>query len=76
MLQDQGRNTLGDLDRVAHQIVGASRARKDLTNLLTTFSANDPQMLVTIDREKAKAIGIPLSQITDYAGRVHGIGST
>ena len=64
MLQDQGSNTLSDLDRVAHQIVGASRARKDLTGLLTTFSANDPQVLVTIDREKAKAMNIPLSQIT------------
>jgi len=64
MLQDQGNNTLSDLDRVAHQIVGASGARKDLTGLITTFSANDPQMLVTIDREKAKAMNIPLSQIT------------
>ena len=26
MLQDQGKNTLTDLDRVAHQMVGASRA--------------------------------------------------
>jgi len=65
MLQDQGGNTLADLDRVAHQIVGASRARKDLTGLLTTFSANDPQVLVTIDREKAKTMGISLSQITN-----------
>ena len=65
MLQDQGANTLSDLDRVAHQIVGASRARKDLVGLLTTFSANDPQELVTIDREKAKTMNIPLSQITD-----------
>jgi HAE1 family hydrophobic/amphiphilic exporter-1 len=64
MLQDQGKNTLADLDRVAHQIVSASRARKDLTGLLTTFSANDPQVLVTIDREKAKAMSVPLSQIT------------
>jgi HAE1 family hydrophobic/amphiphilic exporter-1 len=64
MLQDQGNNTLGDLDRVAHQIVGASKQRKDFTGLMTTFSANDPQMLVTIDREKAKAMNIPLSQIT------------
>jgi HAE1 family hydrophobic/amphiphilic exporter-1 len=68
MLQDQGKNTLTDLDRVAHQIVAASRARPDLTNLLTTFSANDPQMLVTIDREKAKTMGIPLSQITSTLG--------
>jgi len=68
MLQDQGGNTLSDLDRVAHQIVGASKARKDLSGLITTFSANDPQELVTIDREKAKAMDIPLSQITNTLG--------
>jgi HAE1 family hydrophobic/amphiphilic exporter-1 len=63
MLQDRGSNTLGDLDRVAHQMVGASRASADLTGLFTTFSSSDPQMLVTIDREKAKALSVPLSQI-------------
>jgi HAE1 family hydrophobic/amphiphilic exporter-1 len=68
MLQDQGGNTLTDLDRVAHQIVSASSGRKDLTGLFTTFSANDPQVLVTIDREKLKAMDVPLSQITDTLG--------
>ncbi len=67
-LQDRGGNTLSDLDRVAHQIVSASRSEKQLTNLLTTFSANDPQEQVTIDRDKAKAMGIPLSQITSTLG--------
>src|SRR6185437_4921076 len=64
VLEDSGKNTITDLDRVAHQIVAASRARKDIAGLITTFSANDPQVLVTIDREKAKAMNIPLSQIT------------
>jgi HAE1 family hydrophobic/amphiphilic exporter-1 len=65
ILQDQGKNTLADLDRVAHQMVGMSRAPgSHVTGLLTTFSANDPQTLVIIDREKAKALNIPLSQIT------------
>ena len=64
MLQDEGGNSLGDLDRIAHQIVGAGGAHKELTNLFTTFSANDPQELVTIDRAKAKAMGVPLSQIS------------
>jgi len=68
VLQDSGGNTLSDLDRVAHQIVGAGRARKDITGLITTFSANDPQELVTIDREKAKSMNVPLSQITDALG--------
>jgi len=68
VLQDTGNNTLSDLDRVAHQIVNGAGARKDLTSLITTFSANDPQVLVTIDREKAKAMQIPLSQITTALG--------
>ena len=73
ILQDQGRNTLGDLDRVAHQIVGASRAPgSHLARLQTTFSSNDPQILVTIDREKAKAMNIPLSQVTTTLGVLMG----
>jgi len=63
MLLDQGGNSLTDLDRVAHQIVGAGNARKDLAGLITTFSANDPEELVSIDREKAKAMSVPISQI-------------
>jgi hydrophobic/amphiphilic exporter-1 (mainly G- bacteria), HAE1 family len=68
VLEDRGQNTLADLDRVAHQMVGASRASKDLTGLLTTFSANDPQLLVTIDREKAKSLNVPLTQIATTLG--------
>ena len=65
ILQDGGRNTFGDIDRIAHTMVGAARAPgAGLTNLNTTFTANDPQFTVAIDRQKAKAIGVPLSQIT------------
>jgi HAE1 family hydrophobic/amphiphilic exporter-1 len=63
-LQDLGRNTLGDLDRVAHQIIGASRQGKELTNLYTSYTASDPQLLISIDRVKAKALGVPFSQIS------------
>ena len=63
MLQDRGGNTLSDLDRVAHQIVNTGATHKDLVDLFTTFSANDPQELVTIDRVKAKAMGVSITQI-------------
>jgi hypothetical protein len=43
-------------------------ARKDLTGLFSTYTANDSQFLVTIDREKAKSLHIPLQQITDTLG--------
>lgn len=67
-LQDLGRNTLEDLDRVAHQIVAAGRGDKRLTGLYTSYTANDPQLLVTIDREKAKALGVSFSQIASTLG--------
>ncbi len=63
-LQDLGKNTLEDLDRVAHQMIAAGSQRKDLVGLYTSYRASDPQLLVKIDRQKAKAMGIPLSQIT------------
>jgi HAE1 family hydrophobic/amphiphilic exporter-1 len=65
ILQDAGRNTFGDIDRIAHTIVGQSRAPgSGLTGMNTTFTANDPQLLVSIDREKAKTMGVSMSQIT------------
>ena len=67
-LQDLGRNTLQDIDSIAHKIVAGSRQRQDLTGLFTSFTANDPQQLVQIDREKAKAIGVPISQVTQALG--------
>jgi HAE1 family hydrophobic/amphiphilic exporter-1 len=63
-LQDLGRNTLQDLDRVAHQIVGASRQDHKLVGLYTSYTATDPQLLITINREKAKALGVSISQIS------------
>jgi HAE1 family hydrophobic/amphiphilic exporter-1 len=73
ILQDGGRNTFGDIDRVAHTIVGQSRAPgSGLTGMNTTFTSNDPQVLVTINREKAKTMGVPFSQITATMGTFMG----
>jgi HAE1 family hydrophobic/amphiphilic exporter-1 len=73
ILQDGGRNSFGDIDRIAHTIVGQARIPgSGLTGMNTTFTANDPQILVTIDREKAKAIGVPFNQITSALGTFMG----
>lgn len=72
ILQDGGRNTFGDIDRVAHTMVGQARAGHELTGLNTTFTSNDPQVLVSIDREKAKSIGVPFNQITAAMGTFMG----
>lgn len=72
ILQDGGRNTFGDIDRVAHIMVGQARMGHELTGMNTTFTSNDPQVLVTIDREKAKAVGVPFNQITAAMGTFMG----
>ncbi|HEX3986046.1 MAG TPA: multidrug efflux RND transporter permease subunit [Acidobacteriaceae bacterium] len=64
-LEDRGTNTLGDLDRVAHAIAARATQNKDLTGMYTSFTSNDPQVLVRIDRDKAKALGVPFGQISD-----------
>jgi hydrophobic/amphiphilic exporter-1 (mainly G- bacteria), HAE1 family len=64
-LIDLGGHTLQDLDKTTHELTRAGAGRKDLTGLFTTFTAGDPQYVITIDREKAKSLHIPLSQITD-----------
>jgi len=75
VLEDQGRNTLQALANTANQLAAQSRTNPDLAGLFTSFTANDPQYLVHIDREKAKSLQVPLNQITNalqvYMGSVY-----
>jgi hydrophobic/amphiphilic exporter-1 (mainly G- bacteria), HAE1 family len=64
-VQDQGGHTLQELDQVTQDVIRRGGQRQDLAGLFTTYSASDPQFLVIIDREKAKSLHVPLSQITD-----------
>ncbi len=68
VVQDQASHTLEELSNTTHEIIRQAGERKDLVGLYTPFTANDPQYLVTIDREKAKSLHVPLSQITDTLG--------
>jgi len=67
-VQDQSSHTLQDLDKVTHDIVRQGTGGKDLAGLFTDYTASDPQLVVTIDRAKAKSLHVPLSQITDTLG--------
>jgi HAE1 family hydrophobic/amphiphilic exporter-1 len=68
VVQDQAAHPLEELAATAQGLLQQASQRKDLTRLFTSFTANDPQYLVTIDREKAKSLHVPLSQITDTLG--------
>ncbi len=65
VIQDQGGHSLDDLSKVANEIAQQGNTSGKVTGLFTGFTANDPQLVVTIDREKAKAVHVPLQQIAD-----------
>ncbi len=74
-LEDLGRNSLQTIANTANTLVAQGNGGGKLTGLFTSFTANDPQYLVRIDREKAKSLQVPFSQITDalqvYMGSVY-----
>jgi hydrophobic/amphiphilic exporter-1 (mainly G- bacteria), HAE1 family len=74
-LEDLGRNSLQTIAEKANALVAQGNASKDTTGLFTSFTANDPQYLVRIDREKAKSLQVPLTQVTNtlqgYMGSVY-----
>ena len=68
VVQDQGAHRLDELASAVQGLMQQASQRKDLSQVFTQFTANDPQYVVTIDREKAKSLHVPLSQITDTLG--------
>jgi HAE1 family hydrophobic/amphiphilic exporter-1 len=64
-LEDLGRNTVQNLANTATKLVNAGNQDKSLAGLFTAFTANDPQYLVKIDRDRAKSLQVPFSQVTD-----------
>ncbi|HET9363673.1 MAG TPA: efflux RND transporter permease subunit, partial [Candidatus Angelobacter sp.] len=64
-LQQTGSGTLDDLESVVHKIIAKANTRPELVHpLFTSFTARDPQFVVQIDRERAKSLNVPFSQIT------------
>ncbi len=64
-LEDRGGNTPDALSGVAWGLIGAASQSPDLQRMFTSFTSNDPQYLVDIDREQARRLGVPINQIAD-----------
>ncbi len=66
-LQQTGAGSLEELENTMHQLIGAASQRKELQpqSLFATYSARTPQFKIDIDREKAKALGVSFTEISD-----------
>jgi HAE1 family hydrophobic/amphiphilic exporter-1 len=63
-LQDRrGVNDLASLVQVANSVIGKANQSQDLQRVFTTFSANTPQYTIEIDRNRAKALNVPVNDI-------------
>jgi HAE1 family hydrophobic/amphiphilic exporter-1 len=65
VLDQGGATDINNLAAATFGLIGASQQSPRVTGLFSAFTANDPQLAVDIDREKARALGLPLSEITN-----------
>jgi hydrophobic/amphiphilic exporter-1 (mainly G- bacteria), HAE1 family len=61
---DQSGADINTLARGAYAVMGAAAQSPLVRGVFTSFTANDPQVLVSIDRQRALAAGVPLGELT------------
>jgi HAE1 family hydrophobic/amphiphilic exporter-1 len=62
-LEQKGNLSLAELARVAGGYLRLGNRDPVLRNVFTQFRSDSPQLVVTIDRDKANSLGIPLASI-------------
>ena len=62
-LQNRGDGGAKRLAEVSQQFMGAAAQSKQLGGVQTLWRANTPQLSVDVDRERAKALGVPLDEL-------------
>jgi hydrophobic/amphiphilic exporter-1 (mainly G- bacteria), HAE1 family len=61
---DQSGTDISTLARGAFAVMGAASKSPLVRNVFTAFTANDPQLVVSVDRQRALASGLSLNEIT------------
>jgi HAE1 family hydrophobic/amphiphilic exporter-1 len=64
-LLDQSGGPIENLEAAAQQLIAQGNQTPGLTALFTQFTANDPQLVVNIDRSQAKSLGMSLGDVTN-----------
>ena len=64
-LQDRSGGSLESLSQAAQRVIQAANRRPELRGVSTTFSTTVPQYRIDVDRDKAKALGVPIATIFD-----------
>ncbi|MFN7978813.1 MAG: multidrug efflux RND transporter permease subunit [Vicinamibacterales bacterium] len=62
---DQTGGDITGLANATFSVVGQGNQSGRVAGLFSSFRADDPQLKVEIDRDKARALGLPLREVTD-----------
>jgi len=62
-VQDRTGGKLTKLNKYVQEIIKKARKRPELMGMHTTLNTNVPQYMITIDKDKAKALGITIADI-------------
>lgn len=63
MIQDRGDRGYGELYKATQALVGAAYGSQKLQQVYSGYTVNVPQLEADVDREKAKAQGVPLANL-------------
>ncbi|HEY9800756.1 MAG TPA: efflux RND transporter permease subunit [Leptolyngbyaceae cyanobacterium] len=65
-LQDRGDRNNSDINnlvKISHDLIGRANQTPGLQGVFSTYTANAPQLLIEVDREKAEALQVPVRDI-------------
>ncbi len=64
-LQVRGGGTVQEIEALARRLTAAANERPELVNARATLDTGIPRFQATVDRDHARAIGVPINQIFD-----------
>jgi HAE1 family hydrophobic/amphiphilic exporter-1 len=64
-LLDQSGGPISGLSQALGSVVGGAAKSNQVVGAFSQFRANDPQLEVTIDRDRARSLGVPLREVTE-----------
>jgi HAE1 family hydrophobic/amphiphilic exporter-1 len=65
VLDQTGSTDINQLATATFALMGAGNQSGRVQGLFSQFRADDPQLIVDIDRDKARSLGLPLREVTD-----------
>jgi multidrug efflux pump subunit AcrB len=60
-IQARGGQDVASLDEATRLVVEAARQRPEVTGVITTFTASEPQLWLDLNRERAMILGVPIN---------------